>query len=392
MFRKKREKTCSETLLVEQDTSLSVSVGVEELPLEEILVASQWKLMWWKFKKHKLAVFSGIVLIILYVVGAFCEFLSPYDPNEYRTRYAFAPPQLIRFVGEEGFSFRPFVYGYKSSINRETLRREYTIDKDQVYPIKFFVRGEPYKFWGIWETDIRFIGTEGGVLFLLGTDRLGRDVLSRILYGARISLSVGLFGVFLSLVLGIIIGGLSGYFGGTIDMIVQRLIEFLRCIPTIPLWMALSAALPAQWPPLRVYFGVTIILSLIGWTGLARVVRSKFLSLREEEFVLAARLAGAGRMRIIVRHMVPSFLSHIIASITLAIPNMILGETSLSFLGVGLRPPVISWGVLLKEAQNVRTIALTPWLLVPGVFVIVAVLAFNFLGDGLRDAADPYVR
>jgi len=392
MFRKRREKTGSETLLVEQDASLSVSVDVEELPLEEILVASQWKLMWWKFKKHKLAVFSGILLIILYVVGAFCEFLSPYDPNEYRTRYAFAPPQLVRFAGEEGFSFRPFVYGYKSSINRETLRREYTIDKDQVYPIKFFVRGEPYKFWGIWETDIHFIGTEEGVLFLLGTDRMGRDVLSRILYGARISLSVGLFGVFLSLILGIIIGGLSGYFGGTIDMIVQRLIEFLRCIPTIPLWMALSAALPAQWPPLRVYFGVTIILSLIGWTGLARVVRSKFLSLREEEFVLAARLAGAGRMRIIVRHMVPSFLSHIIASITLAIPNMILGETSLSFLGVGLRPPVISWGVLLKEAQNVRTIALTPWLLVPGVFVIVAVLAFNFLGDGLRDAADPYVR
>ncbi|HPD39605.1 MAG TPA: ABC transporter permease, partial [Mesotoga infera] len=361
-------------------------------PPEEIYVASQWKLMWWKFKKHKLAVFSGVLLIILYIFGAFCEFLSPYDPNEYHTKYAYAPPQVIKFVGENGFSLRPFVYGLKSSVNRETLRREYTVDKSKEYPIRFFVKGEPYKFWGIWETDIHFIGTEEGILFLLGTDRMGRDVLSRVLYGARISLSVGLFGVFVSLVLGIIIGGLSGYFGGIIDLIVQRLIEFLRCIPTIPLWMALSAALPAHWPPLRVYFGVTIILSLIGWTGLARVVRSKFLSLREEEFVLAAKLAGAGRMRIVVRHMVPSFLSHIIASITLAIPNMILGETSLSFLGVGLRPPVISWGVLLKEAQNVRTIALTPWLLIPGIFVVAAVLAFNFLGDGLRDAADPYVR
>ncbi|NLA57438.1 MAG: ABC transporter permease [Firmicutes bacterium] len=359
---------------------------------EKLYVASQWQLMWWKFRKHRLALVSGIVLILIYTLGIFCEFFAPYNPNAFDTQYVYAPPQVPRFFTKDGFSLRPVVYGYKRQINPETLRRTYVPDPDKVYPIYFFVRGEPYKLLGLWDTDIHLFGVKEGTMFILGTDRMGRDMFSRILYGARISTSIGLVGVFVSFVLGILVGGFSGYYGGVVDHVVQRLIEFLRSIPTIPLWMALSAALPAHWPPLRVYFGITIILSLIGWTGLARVVRSKFLSLREEDFVKAARFCGASQTRIVLRHMVPSFLSHIIASITLAIPDMILGETSLSFLGVGLRPPVISWGVLLQEAQNVRTVALAPWLLLPGVFVVITVLAFNFLGDGLRDAADPYTR
>jgi peptide/nickel transport system permease protein len=359
---------------------------------ETLYVASQWKLIWWKFTRHKAAVISMAILALFYTIAAFCEFFSPYNPDTYTPRNAYALPQRIRFVGENGFSFQPFVYGFRSTTDRTTLRKIYTIDESKVYPVKFFVKGDSYKFWGLWETNVHFIGVESGYIYLLGADRMGRDLFSRILHGGRISLSIGLIGVFLSLILGVMIGGVSGYFGGLIDKLVQRLIEFLRSIPTIPLWMALSAALPPHWPPLRVYFGITIILSLVGWTGLARVVRSKFLSLREEEFVLAAKLIGASRLRIITKHMVPSFLSHIIASVTLSIPNMVIAETSLSFLGIGLRQPVISWGVLLQEAQNVRTIAMTPWLLLPGLFVVITILCFNFMGDGLRDAADPYVR
>ena len=270
----------------------------------------------------------------------------------------------------------------------------FEIDKTQSYPIYFFVHGDPYKFWGLLETDVHLfgVGDGDGVFFMLGSDRMGRDMLSRIVYGARISLSMGLMGVLMSFVLGIIIGGASGYFGGTVDLIVQRVIEFLRSIPTIPLWMTLAAAMPQDWPPARVYFGITIILSLVSWTSLARVVRGKFISLRNEDFVLAARLSGSSEFRIITRHLVPSFMSYLIARLTMAVPSMILAETSLSFLGLGLRPPVISWGVLLQEAQNLHSVALAPWLLLPGVLVVITVLCLNFVGDGLRDAADPYAR
>jgi len=361
---------------------------------KRIYVASQWQLMWWRFRKHKMAMAGAVVTLFLYTIAIFCEFIAPYDPHEYDERYPYAPPQIIHFFDEEGFHLRPFVYGLKHERDPETYELIYEFDKDKKHPLYFLVSGDPYKFWGIWETDIHLFGTrsEERIFFPLGTDNLGRDMMSRIIYGTRISLSIGIVGVILSFILGILLGGISGYYGGVIDDVIQRVVEFLRCIPSIPLWMALSAALPPNWPPLRVYFGITVILSFISWTGLARVVRGQFLSLREEDFVMAARIAGSSELRIIIRHLVPSFLSYIIASLTLSIPGMILSETSLSFLGLGLRPPVISWGVLLHKAQNLHTVALAPWLLIPGAFVVVTVLSINFMGDGLRDAADPYAR
>ncbi|HLA41861.1 MAG TPA: ABC transporter permease, partial [Aggregatilineales bacterium] len=353
------------------------------------------QLMWWKFRRHRVAVFSAVVLIIFYVVALFASFISPYDPNEFDASYKFVQPMLLSFKNANGdFSLRPGVHGLIPNRDPETLRITYEIDKSTWYPLHFFVKSNPYKLFGFIESDIHLfgLGEEAGDLpvFLLGSDRLGRDMFSRVLYGARISLSIGLVSVFLSLTLGIVLGGISGYYGGAVDNIIQRMIEFIRSIPTLPLWMALSAALPADWSQEWRYFGITIILSAIAWTGLGRQVRGRFLALRTEDFVLAARLSGARDRRIILRHMVPSFTSHIIASLTLSIPGIILAETALSFLGLGLRQPVISWGVLLQEAQNVRTVALAPWLLLPGLAVVITVLAFNFLGDGLRDAADPF--
>jgi peptide/nickel transport system permease protein len=349
--------------------------------------------MRWRFQKHKMAIVGGIVLIIFYVVAAFCEFFAPYDPLKFDPKQVFMPPQMIRLRDENGFS-APFVYGIKQQIDPVSYRRTYVVDTSTKYAVKLFGRGDPYEMWGLIPGDIHLLATEGnaGPLHLVGTDRMGRDILSRLITGSRISLSIGLVGVLVSLILGVLIGGFSGYYGGVFDTLSQRLIEFLRSVPTLPLWMALSAAVPPFWSPIKVYFGITVILSLVGWTGMARVVRSKFLSLREEDFVMAARLVGSNEFRIVTRHMVPSFLSYIIASVTLSIPGMILGETSLSFIGVGLRSPVVSWGVMLQEAQQLSAVALSPWLLAPGVVIVVAVLSFNFLGDGLRDAADPYAR
>ena len=361
---------------------------------EKIFVASPRQLMWWRFRRHRMALLSGVVLILLYLVALTWEFLAPYNPLRHEVQSAYAPPQGMQFFDEEGFHFPPFVYGLKGERDPETFRKIYEVDKTAKHPIKFMVQGDPYKFWGFIESDLHLFGLEDSEdeVFLLGADRLGRDVLSRLLAATRISASIGLVGVIVSFVLGVMFGGISGYYGGTADIVIQRIIEFIRAMPSIPLWLALSAAIPKDWPVTRVYFAITIILSLIGWTGLARVVRGRFLSLREEDFVQAARFAGASEGRIIVRHMTPSFMSHIIASLTLAVPSMILSETSLSFLGLGMRPPALSWGVLLREAQNLQAVALAPWLLAPGLLVVIAVLAFNFVGDGLRDAADPYAR
>ena len=386
---------------VAQTNQPKIALDDEAKVGERIAVATPATLMWWKFRKHKLAVISSIFLIFMYLLAIFCEFVSPYLPDDTSALYKSAPPSKIRMIDAEGNFRRPFVYGTDLSRDPETLRAIYTENKEVIYPIKFFTQGPTYKFWGLWETNIHLFGVvvqpdilqeEQPRVMLLGADRIGRDVFTMTVYGARISLSIGLIGVFISLGVGIIIGGISGFYGGVIDNFIQRTIEFIRSIPQIPLWMALSAALPLEWPVLKVYFAISLILSLVGWTNMARVVRGRFLAMREEDFVLSARLTGSSEGRIILVHMVPSFLSHIIASLTLAVPYMILSETSLSFIGLGLRAPAISWGVLLAEAQNVRSIALTPWVFWPAVAVISTVLAFNFLGDGMRDAADPYAR
>jgi len=353
-------------------------------------VASQWTLMWWRFRKHKLAMVGGIVTILMYLIAIFAEFLAPFPPDMTNTQATYAPPQTLILFDEQGFN--PHVLGYTVEVDPVALRRTFVVDPEVKISVRLFTHGYTYKILGLFESDLHLIGPAdaGDTMYLMGADRLGRDVLSRLVYGTRISMSIGLVGVTISLVLGIVLGGISGYYGGIIDNVIQRVIEFIRSIPTIPLWLGLVASLPTEWGPLQIYFAITIILSFIGWTSLARVVRGRFLSLREEDFVMAARLDGASQAKIMFQHMLPAFYSHIIASITLAIPGMIIAETSLSFLGLGLRPPVVSWGVLLQEAQNVRTVATAPWLLVPALAVVVAVLALNFLGDGLRDAADPY--
>ena len=358
---------------------------------DRFLVASQWRLMWWKFKKHRLAVVSAVLLILFYLAAIFCEFVSPYSPYRRNAALINAPPQAVRLIGEDGIHLRPFVYGVSGGLQDETWTRVYEEDRARQIKIRLFVRGDSYKLLGLIPWDRHLFGSAGGEpVFLLGADHLGRDLLSRIIYGSRVSLSIGLVGVFLSMVIGCAMGGVSGYFGGTVDNIIQRTIETLLSLPTLPLWMGLSAAVPTTWSPIKVYFGMVVILSILGWAGLARVVRGKIISLREEDFAMAARIAGAPESRIIRKHLLPSFFSYLIVMVTLSVPGMILAETTLSYLGLGLRPPVISWGVMLQQAQNVQTIATYPWIMAPALFVIVVVLAFNFVGDGLRDAADPY--
>lgn len=359
--------------------------------------ASQWRLMWWAFRRHRLAMVGGVVVLLLYLIALVCEFVAPFDPAQTRSTDVFHPPQMPRLVYETpdgGWALGLHVIGMTQKRDPFTLATTFAPDPDRRIFIEILGESEPYRLWGVIPLRHKlFTAAEPGErFFLLGADRLGRDMLSRIFYGTRISMTIGLVGVALSLVLGVTLGGISGYVGGRVDAVIQRFVELILALPTIPIWLGLSAALPQDWSPLTRYFAITAILSLVGWTELARVVRGRFLALRTEDFVVAARLDGASRRRVILRHMAPSMASHIIASVTLAIPLMILAETGLSFLGLGLQPPLISWGVLLREAQNVQTIAQAPWLFAPGAAVVAAVLALNFLGDGVRDAADPYAQ
>ncbi|MBE7550502.1 MAG: ABC transporter permease [Anaerolineales bacterium] len=359
---------------------------------EAIYVAPNWKLVWWRFKKHRLALISGVLIIFIATIALFPDFYSTLPPHESNAIRSFVPPQRLHFFGEDGAFL--YVYNVIGKRNPTTLMMEWVPDETKIIPVKIFARGYEYEIFGLISTNLHLLGVEnpasGEKFHLLGTDRLGRDQWSRLMAGTRVSLSIGLVAVILSIVLGVLLGGISGYFGGWIDLVIQRLIELLQSLPPIPIWMALTASLPRDWSVEQVYFAITIILALIGWTTLAREVRGRFLSLREEDFVVAAQLIGASQPRVIFRHMVPTFSSHIIAASTLAIPVMIINETFLSFLGLGLRPPAISWGVLLQEAQNLQSVALAPWLLLPGLAVIITVLSLNILGDGLRDAADPY--
>ena len=363
------------------------------VPEQRIFVASQWQLMWWRFRKHRVAVASAAVVAVFYLVVIGADFLAYADPDASEAQRSLMPPQRVYWF--DGWSFSPHVHAVKGARDPQTFKRVYRADPSQKIPIRFFAEGFEYRFLGLIPTTRHLIGVDRGfdastTIFLLGTDVQGRDLWSRLMYGTRISLTIGLFGVAVSLVLGVILGGLSGFYGGITDTVIQRTIEILRSIPTIPLWMGLAAAVPREWSILQVYFAITVIISLLGWTELARVVRGRFLAMREEDFVVSARLVGCTQMRTIFVHMVPSFMSHIIAATTLALPAMVISETALSFLGLGLRPPAISWGVLLQQAQNVQTVAISPWLMLPAVPVVIAVMAFNFLGDGLRDAADPY--
>jgi peptide/nickel transport system permease protein len=364
-------------------------------PLAEKAQASQWRLMWLSFRRHRLAMAGAVVIILLYLVAIFAEFLAPFNPEAFSSSAVYHPPQGIHFIDTDpdgGWTIRP--YTYRMALERDpiTLAPTFVPDTENKIYLTLFGKGDPYLMWGLFPADRHLLAPADPEerFYLLGADRLGRDMLSRIIMGTRISMSIGLVGVGLSLIIGVFLGGVSGYYGGIMDSVVQRTIEVLLALPTIPLWLGLSAAMPTDWSTVTRYFAITVILSLVGWTELARVVRGRILSLRTEDFVTAARLDGASQSRIIFRHIMPSVASHIIAATTLAIPAMILAETALSFLGLGLLPPAISWGVLLLEVQNIRSIAAGPWLFAPGVLVVITVLAFNFVGDGLRDAADPY--
>lgn len=355
-------------------------------------LASQWQLIWRKFRRHRLAMFSLVVILFLYSMAVFSEFYTINDYQKRHVKYAKAPPQALYFLDEDGrFHLVPFIYELTQTLDMETLKRNYSEDRSTRYHLRFFVEGEPYKLLGIFESNIHLLGVDDpAVYFPFGTDELGRDLYSRTIMAARISLSIGLIGVVISFCFGCLFGGISGYFGGSVDLVVQRVVEFLVSIPHLPLMMALSAAFPDEWTSIETYFGITVVLSIVSWPTLARAVRGKLLELREADFVMAARISNMGDFEIIVKHLLPSFASFLIVVLSLSVPGMILAETALSFLEIGIRPPAVSWGSLLQDAQNIRSLSQSPWLLIPGLFVIVTVLSFNFLGDGLRDAADPY--
>ncbi len=354
-----------------------------------------WQLIWRRFRRHRLGVIGGAAIGVLFLLVVFADFLGPYDYGTQQRKYLFAPPTKIHFFSEQGFTFQPFVYGLRKMTDPATLQQYYVEDITQKYPIRFFVQGEPHNLWGFIPMRLRFFGTEqtlnaDGQVFLFGTDKFGRDIFSRTLIGGRVSLAIGPFSLIVSLFLGILFGGLSGYLGGWVDMLIQRIIEVIQSFPTLPLFLALAAILPAGWSPTLVFFGIIFIFSFIGWTGLARVLRGQFLSLREQEFAIAAKAVGAGNLRIIFKHLVPNTMSYLIVVSTLTIPGAILGESGLSFLGLGIREPMTSWGLLLNQANNIPTLTLYPWLFIPSLFIVVAVLAFNSLGDALRDAFDPF--
>ncbi len=373
-----------------QDTSIpTVRSGESEATLR-YYSASQWQLIWWRFRHHRTALAGGIVLIVIALAGAFAEFLTPYTGTTRNTEYLLGPPQPIRFWDTNGFSLRPFVHGVKTERDPVTLRPLPVADPETRWYIRFFTHGDSYTFFGLFRSDIHLFGTDEGFLHLFGTDDIGRDVFSRVLYAGRTSLSIGVLGVLIAFVLALIIGGIAGYFGGWIDYIIQRLTEIVRVAPVIPLYMGLAASFPREWSTEQVFFAMTLILGLVGWPTLSRRIRSQLLTLRNEDYVTAARLAGAKASRIISVHLLPAFSSYIIVDLVISFPYMILSETALSFVGLGLRPPAISWGVLLQEAQNIRAIQQAPWLFIPAAVLVIAVLAFTVLGDGLRDAADPY--
>ncbi|MEZ4867969.1 MAG: ABC transporter permease [Caldilineaceae bacterium] len=352
--------------------------------------ATQWQLIWWRFRRHRLALIGGYTLLIMGLLGLFAEFIGPYSGTTRSNENVLIPPQLPRFCNVNGCTLRPFVPGVVSERNQVTLRMETKVDPSVRRDLLFFPQGDSYSYFGLFTWDRHLFGVQEGTIHLFGTDDLGRDLFTRVLYATRTSLSIGVLGVFISFVLALIIGGIAGYFGGWPDYLIQRFTELVRVVPVIPLYMGLAAAFPREWSTQQVYFAMTLILGLVGWPTLARRIRGQLLTLRNEDYVVSARIAGSTAVRIIGRHLLPAFTGYIIVDLVISFPYMILSETALSFIGLGLRPPAMSWGILLQDAQNIRSIQQAPWLFIPAVFVVVAVLAFTILGDGLRDAADPY--